>query len=389
VPLHILEAIQIIKTSPDPLEISIATIKCLRFIYNEGYFDDTSNRVVGFDPSWDMYLYIKKTIYLTRDVLDERHITLADIKNTNLAVQVSTLIKEEEQKREIVTQYFIDNVKLIQSEAQEQLDNADSETIISFIVDHAGLNKNDLEELSKDELMQMYKNIIDTNPELSQNLIDEHINYLKTNWSPDFVEMCRIKIFDSEQQPDQKVGGNSASAAGGGGPDDDDISYKSSDDEGSFGGSKKRRKTRKQHGGSNEWIDQYYKMDFEKTQEQIYQHFAKHNYFAGIIIILIKLGIIGNNPPSIMLKTEKTKAIINNAVSYYQELDTILNGNQLPLKIKSKTLKTRSKSRYSKSLRPRYKSMKNVGLAKAKQSQTPYTQGSVRLAPTRSLVPLL
>jgi hypothetical protein len=400
VPLHILEAIQIIKTSPDPLEISIATIKCLRFIYNEGYFDDTSNRVVVFDPSWDMYLYIKKTIYLTRDVLDERHITLADIKNTNLAVEVCKVIKEEEQKKEIVTQYFIDNVKLIQSEAQEQLDNADSETIISFIVDHAGLNKNDLEELSKDELMQMYKNIIDTNPELSQNLIDEHIKYIKTNWSPDFVEMCRIKIFESEQQPDQKVGGNSASAAGGGGPDDDDISYKSSDDEGSFGGSKKRRKTRKQHGGSasrkvsNEWIDQYYKMDFEKTQEQIYQHFAKHNYFAGIIIILIKLGIIGNNPPSIMLKTEKTKAIINNAVSYYQELDTILNGNQLPLKTKSKTLKTRSKSRSSRSLRPRSsmlrsKSMKNVGLAKAKQQQTPYTRDSVHRAPTRSLVPLL
>lgn len=395
VPDHILAEIHKIKTSSDPLEISIATIKCLRFIYNEGYFDDTSNRVVAFNPTWQMYLYIKKTIYLTRDVLDERHITLADIKNANLAVDVSKVIKEEEHKKELVTQHFIDNVKLIRSEVQEQLDNSDSKPIISFIVDHTGLNKNDLEELSKDELMQIYKNIIDANPELSQNLIDEHIKYLKTNWSPDFIDMCRIKIFESEQQSHQKVGGNSvsASAAGGGGgvdEDDDNISYKSSDDEGSFGGSRKirkRRKTRKQHGGSasrkvsNDWIDNYYKMDFVKTQEQIYQHFAKHNYFAGIIIILIKLGIIGNNPPSIMLKTEKTKAIINNAVLYYQELDKILNGNQMPLKTKSKTMKTRSSR--SKSLRPRSKSMKN-GLV-----QTPYTPGSVRHAPTRSLVPLL
>ena len=407
VPDHILAEIHKIKTSSDPLEISIATIKCLRFIFNEGYFDDTRNRVVGFDPTWQMYLYIKKTIYLTRDVLDERHITLADIKNANLAVDVSKVIKEEEHKKELVTQHFIENVKLIRSEVQEQLDNSDSKTIISFIVDHAGLNKNDLEELSKDELMQMYKNIVDAHPELSQNLIDEHIKYLKTNWSPDFIDMCRIKIFESEQQSDQKVGGNSVSASaagGGGGVDDDNISYKSSDDEGSFGGSRKRRKTRKQHGGSasrkvsNDWINNYYKMDFVKTREQINQHFAKHNYFAGIIIILIKLGIIGNNPPSIMLKTEKTKAIINNAVSYYQELDKILNGNQMPLKTQSKTMKTRSRS--SKSLRPRSKSRSSMTRSKSmkndlvqakhlKQQQTPYTPGSVRHAPTRSLVPLL
>lgn len=438
VPDYILAEIQIIKTSPDPVQIAISTIKCLRFIYNEGYFDDTSNRVVAFKPTWDIYLYIKTKIQLTRNVLDERHITLADIQNANWAVEVSNVIKEEEQKKELVTQHFIDNVKLIKSVVQEQLDDADSETIINFIVDHVGLNKNDLEELSKDELIQMYKDVIDANPELTKKLIDQHINYLQTNWSPDFVEMCRKKVLESEQQPDQKVGGNSvsasASAAGGGGSaDEDDISYKSSDyggggvgvnydeisyksseDEGSFGGSRKirkTRKTRKQHGGSasrkvsNDWIDKYYKMDFVKTQEQIYQHFAKHNYFAGIIIILIKLGIIGNNPPSIMLETEKTKAIINNAVSYYQELDKILYGNQMPIKTKSKTMKTRSsmtrsksisskslrprsKSRSSRSLRPRSKSMKN-GLALAKQPQTPYTPGSVRHAPTRSLVPLL
>jgi hypothetical protein len=72
------------------------------------------------------------------------------------------------------------------------------------------------------------------------------------------------------------------------------------------------------------WISYYYNMDFAKTQETINKCFIQHDFFAGIIIILIKLGVIGNNPPSIILKTEKAKTIINNAIEYYKKLDKIL-----------------------------------------------------------------
>ena len=445
VPEYILAEIRKIKTSSNPVEISIATITCLNFIYDKGYFDDTRNSVVGFNPTWDMYKYIKNTIRYARVIPGGQEITIADIKHANLAVEVSKVIKKEEHKKSLMTAHFLKNIKLketmiLHCDVIEIIDKTDKPTLIQFILqnlnklDHhvineqlqglsneqlQGLLNEQLQGLSNDELVIFFKELVGKNPELEKELINNCAPSVTVNWSSEFIEMCRIKIFESEQQPsDQKVGGNSASAAGGGGGRDEDEDP----DESSFGGSKKR-KTIKQHGGgaakfslkksasnndgenlptvfqtskipletsaigqnlpsNTEWINHYYKMDFEKTQEQINQHFAKHNYFAGIIIILIKLGIIGNNPPSIMLKTEKTKAIINNAVLYYQELDTILNGNQTSIKTKSKTLKTRSKSTSSKSLRPRSKSMKNVGLAKAKQSQHPYKPDIARRALT-------
>lgn len=250
-----------------------------------------------------------------------------------------------------------------------------------------------LQTMTRDQLEEFYKDILneEENIEYRQSIVD---NYMSTDiiFSLEFIDACRRKMFESEATP--KYGGSAASSSAAGGGRGGGYGHGGrGGGYGGRGGAKtkriKRRKSRKGKKRNNyktkhrklvgggrfdntvfampgkesnypfektpttyklnspikmasielntpietqdNWISHYYNMDFAKTQETINKCFIQHDFFAGIIIILIKLGVIGNNPPSIILKTEKAKTIINNAIEYYKKLDKIL----YPLNISS------------------------------------------------------
>jgi hypothetical protein len=369
-PQIIKDAILLIETTTDHLKMSIEVIRCLRFIYDSGYYKSSSNEIVTFDNSWDIYKYIKKTITFTGEIDNEESIRIENIKHPDLAVRVCELVRKENAKQDRMAQYFLDNVViehfLVECHIDSKFNEITKDEIIELIKFTVGINGiqfselHNLQNMSKNDLILMYKTIANENKEIQKSLIEKCKPALNVDFSPTFIDVCRRKVFESTEEQ----GGGSASSAGGG----------------SRGGAKtKRRKGRKSKKRNNaktkhrkivggglfndtvfampriesnspfektlqnesnfyvkptlsvapiktqdNWISQYYNMDFAKTQETINKCFIQHNFFAGIIIILIKLGVIGNNPPSIILKTEKAKTIINNAIEYYKKLDKIL-----------------------------------------------------------------
>lgn len=372
-PQKIQDKLELIKTSNNEHEMSLAVINCLNFIYSCGYYDGTE--ITYFKPEWDMYNYIKKTIMMDA--------TGSNIKRQELVVKVCELVRAENAKQERMSQIFLSDViigpSLIECEAERRFKNVTKkEELINVIKKLFDETPNEnivkLKELTIYQLKKLFVDNISENEIAKTKIIEACRTTMNVEFSMEFIQNCRQKVFESETP---KYGG---SAAGGG--------------DNNYGGAKtKRRKGRQSRKGKKRnnsktkhrklvgggrfdsvftmpgiesnspfemsqfekrpinksnsyikqslsvspiktqvnWISHYYNMDFAKTQETINKCFIQHDFFAGIIIILIKLGVIGNNPPSIILKTEKAKTIITNAIEYYKKLDKILN----PLHISS------------------------------------------------------
>ncbi len=376
-PKHIQDELDLIKTSSEELKMSLAVINCLNFIYDSGYYDGT--KITYFKKEWDMYNYIKKTVMIDA--------TGSNIKRQELVVKVCELVRSENAKQDKIVQIFLSNIALLECEAERRIKNASKEELIKSIADtFDGTSEKEIEELKKlpqSELARLYKNNMNAHEEIKRKIFESCKTTMNVEFSMEFIHECRRKVFEYKKI---KSGGSassssSSSAAGGG-------SYGGAKTKRRKGRKRNNSKTkhRKLVGGGlfndtvfampgiesnypfektpptykfnspfektlqnnsnsyikqslsvspietqDNWISHYYNMDFAKTQETINKCFIQHDFFAGIIIILIKLGVIGNNPPSIILKTEKAKTIINNAIEYYKKLDKIL----YPLNISS------------------------------------------------------
>lgn len=377
--IRLIETIKI-ETQEDTYNLTRAIMECLEFIYNSGYYDGTV--IKRFKPEWDIYNYIRETITLDPQKSDLA-VKVYELVRAENAKQERmsqfflsnvifgpSLIECEAQRRfkNATKEELIESMQISFKDINK--------------MDLPAENLTELEQLSRDELESLYKTNIVENEELKKYTFESCKTTTSVEFSMEFIHECRRKVFESETP---KYGG---SVAGGGDDDDGDNSYGGAKTKRRKGRKsrkgKKRNKSKTKHrklvGGGrfdntvfampgiesnypfektpptyklnspfektptnnsnshikqslsvspietqDNWISHYYNMDFAKTQETINKCFIQHDFFAGIIIILIKLGVIGNNPPSIILKTEKAKTIINNAIEYYKKLDKILH----------------------------------------------------------------